>query len=144
MYSHSQRRQVAFTFTFTFAFASMCICNCGYLAGESVPATLHRAREKEEWEQQGGVEAGEREGSGQSVSSVRPVMMGCFAQLRCSIIQAFSHLRSVIPMDIRFDASVEANGRGQLQIHTRTHTKHMQISYLSCSCSGSCSQGWGV
>lgn len=95
-----------------------------------------------EWKQ-------EREGrgdgvSGQSVSSVCPVMMGCFAQLRCSIIQAFSHLRSVIPMDIRFDASVEANGRGQLQIRTHTHTKHMQISYLSCSCSGSCSQGWGV
>lgn len=57
MYSHSQRRQVAFTFTF--AFASMCICNCGYLAGESVPATLHREREVE-WEQAGGVEAGKR------------------------------------------------------------------------------------
>lgn len=56
----------------------------------------------------------EERGCGQSVRSVCPVMMGCFAQLRCSIIQAFSHLRSVIPMDIRFDGSVGATGRGQL------------------------------
>lgn len=38
----------------------MCICNCGYLAGESVPPALHRERQEEEWEQAGGVKAGER------------------------------------------------------------------------------------
>lgn len=86
---------------------------CAYVIAVIWLECLSRLRYTEKW-RSGSRSMREERGCGQSVRSVCPVMMGCFAQLRCSIIQAFSHLRSVIPMDIRFDGSVGATGRGQL------------------------------